>query len=246
MKSTWKDHPQTLERLAGEYALGTLQGPARRRFEAVMGQRREVAAAVHAWHDRLGRLLAAQAPLPMPTDAWPKLEARLFGKPSPVAATARMRWYQRWLGAMPAGALAVGLFLGVMLAPLLDATRRNSQLPESYVGVLADAAGAPGLIVSSLRHGRTVDLKALRAIDVPAGKTLFLWTLDRTGVPKPVAPLPQGQFVSVKLPQPAEDVFFTAVELAVSVEPVGVQPPAPSGPYVYRGLCGKLWRLPGT
>lgn len=246
MKPTWKDHPQALERLAGEYALGTLQGAARRRFESVMRQRPDVAAAVHAWHERLGRLLAAQAPLPVSEDAWPRLEARLFGSPARQVADEPKPWYRRWLGAIPAGALAMGVFLGVMLAPLLEATRRDSQLPESYVGVLADPAGTPGLIVSSLRRGSTVDLKVLSPVDVPAGKTLFLWTLDQAGVPRPVAPVPQGKFVSLKLSQPAEEIFFSAVELAVSIESVGVQPSAPSGPYVYRGLCGKLWRLPGT
>ena len=40
----------------------------------------------------------------------------------------------------------------------------------------------------------------------------------------------------------AEKVFFPAVELAVSVEPAGSAPTAPALPYVYRGLCGKLWK----
>ena len=37
-------------------------------------------------------------------------------------------------------------------------------------------------------------------------------------------------------------VTVDGVELAVSLEPVGAQPATPSQPFVYRGLCGKLWR----
>jgi hypothetical protein len=54
--------------------------------------------------------------------------------------------------------------------------------------------------------------------------------------------VPAGKLVQLALDEPAEKVFFTAVELAVSIEPVGARPAAPSTPYVYRGLCGKVWR----
>jgi hypothetical protein len=31
--------------------------------------------------------------------------------------------------------------------------------------------------------------------------------------------------------------------LALSIESAGAAPALPSGPFVYRGLCGKLWRI---
>jgi len=48
--------------------------------------------------------------------------------------------------------------------------------------------------------------------------------------------------VQTPLAEPAEKVFFTAVELAVSLEPIGAKPTTPTGAFVYRGLCGKLWK----
>lgn len=35
-----------------------------------------------------------------------------------------------------------------------------------------------------------------------------------------------------------------AVELAVSIETAGETPAQPTAPFVYRGLCGKLWKSP--
>ena len=49
----WYHHPQAVDQLASSYVLGTLQGRARQRFEAIMLQRLEVAAAVDAWTQRL-------------------------------------------------------------------------------------------------------------------------------------------------------------------------------------------------
>ena len=117
-------------------------------------------------------------------------------------------------------------------------------LPESYVGVLATAAGKPGLIVSSLRRGRELEIKTLTAVAVPAGQTLFLWRIDAQGDIAAIGPLPQGKekVYRVPLPDEAERLFFPAVALGVSVEVQGAQPTAPAAPFVYQGLCGKLWR----
>lgn len=244
-KTFWHHHPETVDRIAAEYALGTLAAPARRRLDTLMSQRRDVAHAVWAWNERLGGVLAAQQPLPVSAAAWTRLESQVFGTQG-GQMTRIQKWWLRLLAPIPAGALALGLLIGSMLGPVWEASRSSTQLPESYVGVLANSGGKPGLIVSSLRRGTTVDLKQLSPVKVPEGQTLFLWTIDKDGVVFPVSAVPNGKFVSAPLPAAAETVFFPALELAISVEAVGTNPDKPSGPFVYRGLCGKLWKLPGT
>ena len=262
----WHQHPDLHDRLAAEYALGTLHGGARRRFEAVMQAHPDVARAAARWHERLAPMDADLPPLPAGDALWARIEQRAFGAASaePAAPSASagqrhrdapslgetvQRWWQRWLAPIPAGALALGLLLGLVgpgLWPLLQGERDESQLPESYIGVLSAADGRQGLIVSSLRRGRTVDLKQVQPAQVPAGQTLFLWTLDAQGVAQPVGPIPSGAFTHVPLDREADAMFARAVELGVSLEPVGTRPAQPSGAYVYRGLCGKMWRVVPT
>lgn len=245
----WHQNPELVDRLAGEYALGTLAGPARRRFERLMRQRQDVAVAVGRWHERLGPSLVPAKPMQPDPARWDALQARLFPAEAAAAGRAREPWWRRLLMPVPAGALALGLMLGVLIGPVWEAMQQDAmltQLPDSYVGVLATADGRPGLIVSSLRHGRTVDLKRLAPVTVPAGKTLYLWSIDAAGAVAPVGPIPSGSFVSVALPAPAEEIFARAVELAVSIEALGTQPTEPGLPYVYRGLCGKLWVPPAA
>jgi anti-sigma-K factor RskA len=245
--------PALIDRLAAEYALGTMKGGARRRFERAMREHAEVERAVLAWQQRLLPLDARLPPQPAGDALWARIERQAFGAaPAPQAASpvaAVQRWWQRLLAPVPAGALALGLLLG-SLAPGLWTQLQggpDAQLPESYVGVLATADGQPGLIVSSLRRGRVVDLKPLAAVEVPAGRTLFLWTLDAQGRAEAVGPLPPlAAFTRVPLPQAAEALFQRAVELAVSVEAAGAVPAQPGSPFVYRGLCGKLWPPPAS
>ncbi|MEZ5705342.1 MAG: hypothetical protein R3E56_08540 [Burkholderiaceae bacterium] len=89
--------------------------------------------------------------------------------------------------------LVAGVLLGSVIAPLMEASRSGlAQLPESYVGVLATPDGQPGLIVSSLREGTTVDLKQVAPADVPEGKTLYLWLIDKDGQVRGIAPIPNA------------------------------------------------------
>lgn len=253
----WHEHPHQVALLAGEYTLGTLRGGARRRFETLLLQRHDFGAAVAQWHDRMAPVLLALPPQAPSPATWRAIEQRL-GLAHAAGATktpsAQGSWWRRLLQPAPAGALALGLMAGVLLPSLWRADPApgpagvaGTQLPESYVGVLAVTAdGRPGLIVSSLRHGRTVDLKRLAPVEVPSGQRLYLWAIDSAGVATPLVPLPAGPlgpFVSLELPQPAETLFARAVELAVSIEDAsGPAPVQPAGGFVYRGLCGKLWR----
>lgn len=237
--------PELVDRLAAEYALGTMTGGARRRFERAMREDLAVAVAVMRWQQRLLPLDAATPPRAAGDALWARIERQAFGAAAPASAPP-LRWWQRLLAPVPAGALALGLLLGSVAPGVWQAMQggADTQLPESYVGVLATADGRPGLIVSSLRRGTVVDLKRLAAVAVPPGQTLYLWTLDAKGVAASVGALPDAPFASARLPQAAEPLFQRAVELAVSLEPAGSQPARPSGAFVYRGLCGKLWPPP--
>lgn len=318
----WYHSAKAVDELAAQYVLGTLKGPARRRFVAVMAQRADVAARVQDWEGQLHRLaqrlpelkprpalwermameagLPANASAPSPglqpatatsaqvgastiaspaTDAAvsaPLARSALSAPSAPLTASAPSapstparrpapapapspgfvqrlgQLFQQLLSPVPAGALAFGLMAGlglplvlqVLNPPAVTGQEGGDSVPASYIGVLATPEGKQGLIVASLRHGRTVDLKQVSPMQPPAGQTLFLWTLDAQGQARPVGPIPAGAFVQAPLSDTAEKVFAQAVELGVTLEAVGSQPGTPGGPWVYRGLCGKVWRAP--
>lgn len=248
----WTQSREAVDQLAAAYVLGTLSGPARRRFEAVSRERPGVRAAVEDWEGRLHPMAQRLAPLAPAPGLWKRIEQQAYGGPAaaPKAESRFAAWWRQLLGPVPAGALAMGLVLGTLLpgvlGPMLRDEPTDTALPASYVGVLATASGATGLIVSSLRQGTQLDVKAVQAVAVPAGQTLYLWALDAAGKPRAIGPLPSGGFVKVRLPQPSELLFADAKELAVSLETIGATPAAPGGTFVYRGLCGKLWRVPAA
>ena len=250
MKTYWHQHPETIERLTAEYAMGSMPAGARRRMDTLMRERQDITQAVWAWHDTLSGAMLAQQPMAVAPAQWTRLEQRLFQSKA-VPPPTKWAWLLRWFDRIPVGGLAVGLMMGLVVPTAWDSLQgstqsstASTQLPESYVGVLATSDGKSGLIVSSLRKGVTVDLKQLSPAVVGSGQTLYLWSIDKAGQLHAIAPIPNGRFVSARLAEPAEKTFSQAVELAVSVEPLSVKPTKPSGVFVYRGLCGKLWKPP--
>jgi len=234
--------PERLDRLAREYALGTLQGAARRRFERLLRDVPLTMRVVAHWQERLG-VLAAGVPAVQPRErVWEGLQQRLFAAPRQAS-----RW--QWLHDLLAPRVLGGVLAGVLMAAVglrlqpqwLDLETRNEALPQSYVGLLVSDAGQATLLASSRRHGRTITVKLLQPIEVPAGQVARLWALPRDGTPFLVGEVPGKGSATIGLPDSAEKLFFTVARLALTVEPAGGDARAPAGPFIASGHCVKLW-----
>lgn len=242
--------PERLDRLAREYALGTLAGGARRRFERVMRQSPAASLAVGVWQERLATLAGSVPPMPPREAVWQGLEQRLFA-PAPAAASAPKASPWRWLGellsARTLGSALAGVLLCVLVLRLqpgwIGMEPQRETLPASYVGLLTDSSGKPTVLASSRRHGRQLTVKMLQPVAVPAGQVAQLWALPKDGgAPFPIGTVPSQGSGTVALADTSEKLFFSVTRLAVSFEPAPARPGArPSGDFVLAGPCVKLW-----
>jgi len=240
--------PERLDLLAREYALGTLAGPARRRFERVLRSSPAASTAVDIWRQRLSVLDLAVVPMQPPESSWRGIERRLFA-PSKRAAPAGGAWQTlrglfsgRSLGGALVGALLCAVLLR-MQPGIIDLEPRIDALPQSYVGLLLDKAGKPTLVASSRRQGRQLTVKLLQPLDIPAGKVAELWALPKDGgVPFPVGVIPAKGSAQIALPDASEKLFFGVSQLAVSFETAPANTgAAPSGDFALIGHCVKVW-----
>jgi anti-sigma-K factor RskA len=145
-------YPQTLDRLAANYALGTMREGARRRFETISRENATVRAAAFVWQGRLSGMTELQSPiLPAPA-VWTRIQnlvqaerdavamqlARQSGQQSDqVNADGSLSWMGSlwqglwvWRGAAAAGALAtvMAVVTGYSLRDQLDI--RGKQVDE--------------------------------------------------------------------------------------------------------------------
>jgi anti-sigma-K factor RskA len=220
---------EMIEMLAAEYVLGTLRGPARRRFERLCATNATADAARIRWEDRLAALALQLEPEQPRDEVWRRIRGAI-GDDSRVPSVARPRWV-RWL---PLAAAAALLGFAVWLGPRLGL----GPAPTSVVTVLgADAAHA------QWRVERTADAHRLRIVTIAAlaanpDKTYELWALPRDGKP-PVSLglLPRQGDIARPLSATQSAALLSAGKLAVSIEPPGGSPTgAPTGPVVMVGV----------
>jgi len=236
-------HPPRLDALAREYALGTLGGRARRRFERVLRDSPAARHVVLVWQGRLATLTEPVPPLTPRPAVWNGLESRLF--PTAPKSASRRGWLSGLAGTL-AGTFAGGLLAVLVLRrdPALAGLEESGDtLPASYVGLLLDTQGRPTVLASSRRHGRMLTVKLLRPIELPEGRIAQLWALDAAGgVIFPVGVVPTRGAGTITLADTSEKLFFKVPRLAVSFEPApAVANALPSGGFVLSGHCVKLW-----
>ena len=248
-----RGNPDLQQRLAAEFALGTLRGRARRRLQRWIAQEPALADAVRDWELRLAPLAAAAIPVQPPGRVWRAIEERLEGART---AAAPGLWanlaFWRNLGLVASG-VAAGLLVAIGLiapqapdpAPQPVVVRvPSNEMAASYLAVLSDAkTNKPMLIVSAGRSSNELWVKTLDpAIQLP-DRSLELWALPDGQPPKSLGVVPRsGQMASLKLATAADAAFADVAALAVSLEPPGGSPTgAPTGPVLYTGAFLKYW-----
>jgi anti-sigma-K factor RskA len=223
-----RNKPELRERLAAEYALGTLRGRARERMRRWLDDDPELAREVERWEARLAPLAEAVQPLAPPARVWPKIEQRLwFRKPSSL-------W--KALGLVASGA-AAALAAVALLLPL-----QPTEVPASYIAVLSDPKTShPVLVATAARTERVLHVTTLDPAIHVSGRSLELWALPRGGQPKSLG-LVAGEKTELKLVAAADQSLGEVPALAVSLEPQGGSPTGqPTGPVLYTGPCVKYW-----
>ena len=231
--------PDLLDRLARSYALGTLTAPARRRFAKVLASSREARQRVDGWNEQFNALAVSVPPMQPSEGVWQAILRRTTPK---VRAPMAHRWWQPALG------LACGALITVALVRVeprwlgIEPTSTVAVAP-SYVGLLTNAEGEAAALVSSLRHGRTLNLKLLKPVTPPTGKVAYLWALPAGGRPAfLLGAVPTGAKGTLVLSDTSERLFAQVPRLAVSYETAPVATGAgPSEPFVLSGHCVKLW-----
>ena len=218
--------PDLVERLAAEYALGTLRGGARRRFERLLPAHPALQDAVQAWQQRLQPLAAPVPPVAPPPQLWASVQRRLFGEPAPQPSWwAKLGLWQGFAGVATAGVLALAVMLGQPVQPQ----------PPFVIVMNSTEAGArivkAGFVASVSADGGALTLKSLGELTVEQGRVLELWAVPGKGAPKSLGLVAGGQATVLR----AQLLTGTAA-FAVSMEPTGGSPTgAPTGPIVSAG-----------
>jgi anti-sigma-K factor RskA len=216
------------DRLASEYVLGTLRGPARRRFEALLPAHPALRDAVAQWQQRLLPMSASVAPV-QPSDAvWRGIEARLFGVPAQPNPSLwqRLALWRTLTGLATVATLAMVLVSSRVPPPQAPIVVVLNANPEA-----AQALNA-SFVASVSADGRALVLRPIGELALTPGRALELWAVPPQGAPRSLGLVQASGATTVLRTQLLRDT----AAFAVSVEPAGGSTTgAPTGPIVSVG-----------
>jgi anti-sigma-K factor RskA len=222
------EHPDLLDVLAASYALGLVRGGARMRFERLCQSLPLAMAARIRWEDRFVSIALAEAPVEPSRDLWSKISARINASADrgQELAAARSRFGQRrWRMAAAASLLAVALLIGKL-------TIWNEPTWQE-MAVLAPANATPLWRIERTADSRRLVINTIGVVHAPTAKSYELWVLPGGGTPVSLGLLPARGRLERSLTAGQQHLLRTAMQVAVSVEPMGGSPTGrPTGPVV--------------
>ena len=249
-------NPELLERLASAYALGTLRGGARRRFESIAREQAPVRAAALIWQSRLASINELQPQVQPDAVVWTRIHNLVQGEKTGAAqaavraqtaaestgVAAWLRSLTLWRAATAVGALATVAAVTVSMGQRQEfggeIARLQSQLlaaPQiEYVAVLADEKAAASMLVTFDPKAKKLTLQRVGGYEEAGDRSLQLWALPPAGGPKSLGVL--GRDKLLRLTAGERDVREVP-SLAISLEPKGGVPSetGPTGPVLFKG-----------
>ena len=217
--------------LAGELALGLLEGEAKAAAERRLASDRAFAREVEHWQMRLSEFDQVTDPQRPSEELWRRIEAEVADPPRAAGPTA---WARFWNNLAMLRATAMGASLAALLLAVgLGFAMRAAYQQPTMVAVLLDGSRA-GAVVHAFADGRVV-LVPLTSINVPAGRALEVWTLpSRERGPVSVGLMDQARTLTLSLkdlPAPGPDQLFE-----ITLEPATGSPTGrPTGPVLFKG-----------
>ncbi|WP_137936909.1 anti-sigma factor [Chitinivorax sp. B] len=227
-------NPELLDKLAGEYVLGTLRGLARKRFERLMEDSALARLQVTEWESRLNSLATITEEVKPPQWVWRVIESRIRSNSSAKARVAQVgRWGTAWWRGLALAMSGVAALLAVYvgMAPPSDTVA-----VRSYVVVLNNDKMKPVMLAEADPEKGEIRVRVLIGQQLGGRNSLELWGVPKAGQPRSYGLLPASGVVRLKMDKPMDQVLVDIAALAVSLEPPGGSPTGqPTGPVLYSG-----------
>jgi anti-sigma-K factor RskA len=225
--------PDDDDMLAGEYALGVLQGEAREVFARRIADNPGLAAKLRFWEEHFAQLANEIAPVTPSQNVLAKIEDRLFGARQQAQKPSLWNSLDFWRG------LAVASLVAVVA---VGAWNYSLQQGGPGQALVAEVAGEQGLVkLVAFYDEKTGDLRINRTEGAaPSGRSFELWLIAGQDAPISLGVLPVETPTTHSIPVALRAKFPNGV-LAISDEPQGGSPTgAPTGAVLATGKLTEI------
>lgn len=227
--------PEERDVLAGELALGILDGEERAAAMRLRLSDPAFADAVEAWSRRFEPLYAQFAESPPPS-IWPAIQRRLAAPDENRIRRALKLWR---IGAIASGALAASLAAVIVLRPAPTPVQ-IIRAPEQVAVAQLGTEEAPALL--AVNYDPAGGVLRIRAVRLPESRLApELWVIPADGVPRSLGLVASGGSSTIAISAANRALLLDGVTLAITLEPRdGAPHEAPSSTPIAAGKISAI------
>ncbi len=241
LKSTPKryQNPEVFEQLAMEYAVGSLQGRARERFEVLMDTHFYLKATVDAYEAKFANLVEL-LPEKKPSDAvWNNIQAHI--KENPVEDTAvqeeKSPWWKTsfFKQGFSMAMMAMVVTIAFILQPD-DITGGKGAIASYTAAMEYDKSGKPIAVTRIQKSDMKLTIDIMKPMVVADGMELTLWCNPKSGgKPMKMGTISKTGVSELPISKDEWSNLENIGSLAVSVEKQGMDVTEPTGRMILKG-----------
>jgi anti-sigma-K factor RskA len=214
-KSTKRyQNPELFEQLAIEYAVGSMQGRARLRFEALMETHFYLRAVVDAYENKFASLVELLPDAKPSNQVWNNIEAQINASKSQVEKTP---WWKSsfFKQGFSMAAMAVIVSAVLLLNPM-------TVTPTSYAAVLESSSNVPMAITKIQKSDMTLSVDIMKKVQIADDMELTLWCHPKDGgMPMKMGTISKSGKTNIKISKAEWQEMKNVGSLAISIEHKG-------------------------
>ena len=219
IKSTKRyQNPELFEQLAIEYAVGSMQGRAKKRFEALMETHFYLRAVVDAYENKFASLVELLPDTQPSNQVWENIDAHIQASTPQEEKTP---WWKTSLFKQGFGmaAMAVAVSAVLLLNPM---TFGPTATASAYTAVLESDSNIPMAVTKIQKSDMTLSVDIMKKVNVPDNMELTLWCHPKNGgMPMKMGTISNSGKTNIKISKKEWKNMKDVGYLAISIEHKG-------------------------
>jgi len=211
-------NPELFEQLAIEYAVGSMQGRAKKRFEALMETHFYLRAVVDAYENKFATLVELLPDAQPSNQVWENIDAHLQES---IPTKEKTPWWKTSFFKQGFGMAAMAVVVSAVLL-LNPMTFGPAATASAYTAVLESDSKTPMAITKIQKSDMTLSVDIMKKVNVPDNMELTLWCHPKNGgMPMKMGTISKSGKTSIKISKKEWQEMKNVGSLAISIEHKG-------------------------
>ncbi len=209
-------NPELFEQLAIEYAVGSMQGRARKRFEALMETHFYLRAVVDAYENKFAHLVELLPDAQPSNTVWNKIESHIQSSSQSNQYEEKLPWWKENLFKQGFGVAAMAL---VVAAALFLNPMTGGPTATAYSAVLESNSNVPMAVTKIRKSDLKLSINIMKPVAIADDMELTLWCHPKGGgMPMKMGTISNTGKTEIKISKKEWQNMRDVGLLAVSVE----------------------------